>query len=84
MEVFFHHLAGKLDQERPNWRKDTVLLLDNAKYHNSQYIMKVFKKLRLPICFLGPNSYNTAVCELVFAALKTVDLNPTRLPLGKK
>ena len=35
MEVFFHHLAAKLDKERPKWRANTVLLMDNAKYHNS-------------------------------------------------
>ena len=79
MTAFFHHIAAKLDSERPNWRCDTILLLDNAKYHNSEQTMKVFKKLRLPIMFFGPNSYDTAVCELLFASLKVVDLNKDRL-----
>ena len=84
MEVFFHHLASKLDSERQNWRENTILLIDNATYHKSAQMLKIFKQLRLPIMFLGPNSYNTAVCEMVFAALKTVDLNSDRLKLGKK
>ena len=46
--------------------------------------MEVLKKLNIKTMFLGPNSYSTAVVELVFAQLKTVDLNPHRLPLGKK
>ena len=84
MEPFIHHLVAKLDAERPDWRADTVWVLDNASYHTSEHTMKVFKDLRVPVCFLGPNSYDAAVCELVFAALKTVNLNPSRLPLGKK
>jgi hypothetical protein len=84
MQVFFHHLAAKLDREDRDWRRKTIILLDGASYHQSAQILKVFKYLRLPIMFLGPNSYATAVCEMVFAALKTVDLNPQRLPLGKK
>ena len=84
MEVYLHHLAAKLDSEHPRWREDTIILMDNAPYHKSSQIMKVFKKLRMPVCFFGPNSYNTAVAELIFANLKTVDLNPERLPLGKK
>ena len=33
MELFFHSLVRNLDAERPNWRKNMVLLLDNAPYH---------------------------------------------------
>lgn len=33
MEIYFHHLAAKLDKERPQWREDTVIILDNAPYH---------------------------------------------------
>ena len=84
IEPFIHLLAAKLDAEQPNWREHYVWLLDNASYHTSAQTMKVFEKLRVPVCFLGPNSYDAAVCELVFAALKTVNLNPAHLPLGKK
>jgi hypothetical protein len=33
MELFFRSLAAKLDKERPNWRRDTVIVVDGAKYH---------------------------------------------------
>ena len=84
MRVFLHHLAAKLDKTRPGWRKNHILLMDGASYHTSEMTMDVLKKLKIPTMFLGPNSYNTAVCELLFAALKTADLNPERLSLGKK
>ena len=30
--LFVSELAKKLDQERPGWKEDTVVLLDNASY----------------------------------------------------
>ena len=33
MEIFFRALVLKLDSERPRWRYDSVVLLDNAPYH---------------------------------------------------
>jgi hypothetical protein len=33
MELYFRALAAKLDQERSNWRRDTVIVVDGAKYH---------------------------------------------------
>ena len=38
----------------------------------------------LPIIFSAPYSYSSAAVESVFAALKLGDLNPERLPTGKK
>ena len=40
--------------------------------------------MNLPIIFSGPYSYSTAPVELVFSALKFGDLNPQKLPTGKK
>ena len=33
MELFFRSLAKRLDEQRPYWRKDTVIIVDGAKYH---------------------------------------------------
>ena len=41
-------------------------------------------RMDLPIIYSGPYSYSTAPIELVFGALKLGDLNPSRLPTGKK
>ena len=41
-------------------------------------------RLGLPIIYSGPYSYSSAPIESMFAALKLGDLNPDRLPTGKK
>ena len=61
-----------------------MILLDNAAWHTSAVMMKRFAKLNVPIIYSGPYSYSAAPVELVFAALKLGDLNPDRLPTGKK
>ena len=65
MEIFFHQLVKKLDRERRDWRKDTVIIIDNAPYHTSNGCLKVFESLDLPILFTGPHSYDAAPCELL-------------------
>ena len=34
--LFVQKLNAKLNAERPGWKKDTVVLLDNAPYHASK------------------------------------------------
>jgi hypothetical protein len=84
MELYFRALAAKLDQERPNWRRDTVIIVDGAKYHQSVDFLQVAAELRLPYMVLGPHSYDAAPCELVFAHFKRADVNPRKVPTGKK
>ena len=84
MDSFFRHLDAKLEKERKNWKKDTVIIMDNAPYHTSGEMFATLQSLNLPILFLGPHSYDAAVCELFFSEFKSVDINPARLPLGKK
>ena len=62
----------------------TIILLDNAAWHSSDTMKKRLAKMRMPIIYSGPYSYSTAPAESVFAALKFGDLNPDRLPTGKK
>ena len=40
--------------------------------------------LRMQAIIIAPYGWDAAVCELMFAALKTVNLNPDNLPTGKK
>ena len=84
MELFFRSLVQRLDQERPNWRKDTVIIVDGAKYHQSKDFLEVAADLRLPYMLLGPHSYDVAPCELVFAHFKKADINPRHVASGKK
>ena len=84
MKMFFQHFAKKLDKENKNWRSETVILLDNASYHNGREIQKLFSDLKIPIIYTGPHSYDAAPCELLFAAFKCKDINPRKIPTGKK
>ncbi len=83
MELFFKNLVKKLDKENENWRKKSVILLDNAPYHASKAFYDMAAGLKLPIIFSGPHSYDAAPCELWYSAFKRKDINPRRVPTGK-
>ena len=60
------------------------LLFSNASYHTCDETLKHLAFLGMEVIFSGPYSYSTAPCELLFAALKSGDLNPARQKTGKK
>ena len=35
---FIRELVQTLDTERPNWREDTILLVDGAKMHTTELV----------------------------------------------
>ena len=84
MTLFLRYLARQLDREQPGWQDTTTILVDNAAWHTSPEMKQRLAKMQLPIIYTGPYSYSAAPVELVFAALKLGDLNPQRLPTGKK
>ena len=84
MELYFRALVDQLDKERVNWRRDTVIFVDGAKYHQSKDFLQIAAELRLPYMLLGPHSYDAAPCELFFAHFKRDDINPGHVPTGKK
>ena len=82
--MFLRQLVKRLDVERPGWRADTVILLDNAPYHKDKATMRLLGGLQVPICFTGTHSYDACPAELLFAAFKSKDVNPRHLPTGKR
>jgi hypothetical protein len=84
MDIFFRQLVLQLDRERPQWRQDTVILMDNAKYHWSKSTTKMLKSLAVPVLYTGPHSYAASPCELWFAAFKSCDVNPRKVSTGKR
>lgn len=83
VEIFFRQLVAKLDQEDKEWRRDTIVLKDNAKYHCSAHTLRILESLKVPTMFLGPYSFSAAPCELLFAHFKKSDINPRRLATSK-
>jgi len=84
MSIFLNHLLEALNNETPGWQEDTVFLWDNASYHSSSETRAVIKKLGLKVVYSGPYSYSAAAIELLFGSLKVDELNPERLPTGKR
>ena len=76
MCLYLRELVKILDKERAGWRQNTVITLDNASYHRAEETLVLMETLRIPVLLMGPHSYATAPCELLFAALKSKDLNP--------
>ena len=84
MRLFISKLAMELDAIRPGWRNDTVLLLDGATYHKSKELQDHFYRLKMDVLYTAPYSYDASPVELFFAHFKDGNLNPDRLPTGKK
>ena len=82
--MFLQHLVEKLDDEMSGWRENTVFLWDNAKYHNNKYTKSQIQKLGIHVMFSGPYGYDAAPIETLFSHLKLGDLNPEKLPTGKR
>ena len=76
MEIYLHQLVKTLDEERAGWRNNTVLMWDNAPYHSNPSTLGVLEKLKIPVIFTGPHSYEASPCELFFAHFKKADINP--------
>ena len=43
----------------------------------------MYKKLKIPILFTGPHSYDAAPVELYFAHFKAADINPRKVKTSK-
>jgi transposase len=65
--LFLHELALILDEERPLWRKDTLITMDNATYNTCPYTIEKIKSLGMTVLFQGPYGYDVAAAELFFA-----------------
>ena len=83
MKLYIKELVKQLDSERKDWRKSTIILHDGAKYGQSKSTIEVLKELRLPYMISSPHSYNISPIEMLFAGIKTGNLNEKDLPTGK-
>ena len=84
MKMYLSRLSMELDADRPDWRMNTVVLMDGASYHVNDEIVSHLSHLKMPVIFTGPRSYDASPCELLFAHLKAIDLNPYEVATGKK
>ena len=54
IRLYLTALAMRLDQERSQWRKDTVVQLDGAPYHKAKEVREHAKNLGMNLVFSGP------------------------------
>ena len=76
MRLYLTHLAAVLDEENQQWRKNTLVLLDGAKYHLNHLTQQHCAFLGMKLIYSGPQSYDTAPAELLFSMIKRTNLNP--------
>ena len=84
MLMFLTKLSSLLTSERPEWKSDTCLLFDNATYHKHADLRSHMASMGIDVLYSAPYSFETAPVELWLANFKRGELNPDRLPVGKK
>ncbi len=67
-----------------NWRDNTIILCDGAKYQTNKESVNYMKALGLKVCISAPYSYASSPIEYAFGFFKSIDLNPKKLKTGKK
>ena len=82
--LFITKLVDVLSKEDSNWRDNTILLHDGAKYATCNESTEHLKSLGVKFVISAPYSYSTSPIELAFAFLKAVHLNPKSLKTGKR
>jgi len=82
--TFLQRLILQLDSEDPDWRDDTLLLLDGAKTHRSEETRRALAALRVPAIIAGPYGFDGSPVEKLFALLKVGDLNPWMIKTGQR
>ena len=70
MISFISRLATVLTYEDANWKRDSVLVLDGAKYHKTPDVRLLLKRLGINHIISGPYAYDSAPCELFFSYFK--------------
>ena len=51
---FMIKMVEYLDGQDHYWRKNTVIMVDNAQYHRSDATKKLINNLNIPLMFMGP------------------------------
>jgi hypothetical protein len=59
-----------LDFQDAEWRKKTVIMVDNAQYHRSDQTKKLITNLNIPLMYLGPYQFRVAPVEMMFNFVK--------------
>ena len=82
--LFMQKLIAKLQKERPDFRENTIIQFDSADYHRSEITRNFLANNKIKMVTGGVYGYKLAPCELFFAGIKSVNLNPNYQATGKR
>lgn len=82
--LFLTKLSERLTKEDKNWRDNTIILCDGAKYQTCEESRKHMIALGLKVCVSSPYAFSATPIEYAFGYFKQVEINPDRLKTGKK
>jgi hypothetical protein len=68
--VFMDELSERLTRDDPNWRRNTIWLVDNHKMHHHKTVLDVIQKKKIPIFFSAPASFEILGVEMWFSHVK--------------
>ncbi len=80
VSAFILELSNTLNNLKPNWRSDHILLLDNSSTHKTDTMMKLLSSLSIPTLFSAPASYLVAPIERLFGSLKNCNFETRDTP----
>ena len=66
MLMFISSLCRKLDNEILDWKENSVLLFDGAKYHTSEETLRFLRLLGVKTIFSGPYSYCKCIHNYIY------------------
>jgi DDE superfamily endonuclease len=78
---FLIKLVEHMNSIDKDWRKETIILLDNAQYHRGVVTTEIFNNLDIPILYLGPYHFKMAPIEMMFSHIKRHSLNPFNIKI---
>ena len=82
--LFVKQLVAALELEDPSFREHTVFQFDGATYHRSAETRNFLANMRVQAMISGPYGYEIAAVEMLFAGIKSTNLNPDMIRTGKK
>jgi transposase len=81
--LFFHYFFQLLDLAQADWRENSILLIDGARYHSSDETLEYLRRNTVALFISAPYSYDAAAAEMWFSYFKSKDLNPEKKSTGK-
>ena len=65
-----YELSKVLDADKPDWRENSIIFMDNAGYNKKPEVKELVRKLRMPVIFSAKYAYDCSPCEFFFSYFK--------------